>query len=342
MKKYVLVTLADKNFINQAKQLFSSAYHNGGWDGDYLLLSCNIPEKELKWFRKKGIRILKCKSLYDKWSINVNRFNQRFISQIYLYKFYLFTDYFKKWKNVVFLDSDTIVKASLKELKNIKGIAFALDCCPKLKKQFLEKKFINNEKEKKILQSLRDKYHFEEKALNSGIIVFSTDIIKKEMLKNFLNLYNYCKNILIPPEQAIFNIYFYKKWKELPSVYNTYHFLFSDKEDINSIIIHAVGPNRAWDKNSRFKKEWEENLKKADLINIKNPKAPKKILTEDEIKKYSKDIRRRIHRKARGPPIIIRILMEIDRQIGLFGLFLKEKNPRFYYLLKKIKKEYLF
>jgi len=48
MKKHLLVTLANENYINQAKQLFSSAYFNGGWDGDYLLLAHEIPENKLK------------------------------------------------------------------------------------------------------------------------------------------------------------------------------------------------------------------------------------------------------------------------------------------------------
>ena len=52
-KKNLLVTLAGKNYIKQAKQLFSSVYWNAGWKGDYMLLSYKIPEKELKWFKKK-------------------------------------------------------------------------------------------------------------------------------------------------------------------------------------------------------------------------------------------------------------------------------------------------
>ena len=52
-KKDLLVTLADRNYINQVKQLFSSVYWNAGWKGDYMLLTHEIPEKDLKWFRTK-------------------------------------------------------------------------------------------------------------------------------------------------------------------------------------------------------------------------------------------------------------------------------------------------
>ena len=62
-KKKLLVTLADKDYINQAKQLFSSVYWNTGWKGNYLLPANEIPEKKLKWFRDEGILIKKCKPL---------------------------------------------------------------------------------------------------------------------------------------------------------------------------------------------------------------------------------------------------------------------------------------
>ena len=41
-----MVTLADENYIDQAKQLFSSVYWNSGWKGDYMLLAHNIPESK--------------------------------------------------------------------------------------------------------------------------------------------------------------------------------------------------------------------------------------------------------------------------------------------------------
>jgi len=98
------VTLADKNYVKQAKQLFSSAYWNAGWKGDYMLLSHKVPEKELKWFRKKGILVKKCE-LFDKKDFE-------YWPPTILIKFYLFSTEFKKWKNVIFLDADIFVSFS--------------------------------------------------------------------------------------------------------------------------------------------------------------------------------------------------------------------------------------
>jgi hypothetical protein len=62
----MLINLADKNHIMQAKQLFSSVYWNSGWNGDYTLLAHDIPEDELAWFPSKGILVKRCRQIYDK------------------------------------------------------------------------------------------------------------------------------------------------------------------------------------------------------------------------------------------------------------------------------------
>ncbi len=328
MKSHVLVTLADKNYVNQAKQLFSSAYWNGGWDGDYLLFSYNIPEKELKWFRKKGIFIYKCKKTYNEKKIKINQFNKDYIYPIYLCKFYLFTDYFKKWENIVFLDSDIIVKASIKRLKNVQGIFFVKDLSPKLFQHFIEKKYIKDLEEKLVFNNLIKNYSIRENALNSGVIAFSSDIIIPGAFEKLLKFYDFYRNIIIFPEQAVFNLYFYKKWKKLPAVYNAYSFFFSRDEKINAIILHTIMKDKAWYETSRFKKEWDENLKKAEFIDIQNPKNPEKTFSREEIILNSN----KIEKKMLGIPLS----NKIEKIFGIMGIYLKKICPRLYFLKKKI------
>ena len=100
MKENLLVTLADKNFIAPAKQLFSSVYFNAGWIGDYMLLAHEISEKELIWFREKGVIIKKCRSLIKK---DIEGYHAAVFS-----KFYLFTAEFKKWEQLEKDKSDKI------------------------------------------------------------------------------------------------------------------------------------------------------------------------------------------------------------------------------------------
>ena len=93
-RRNLLVTLADKNYIQQAKQLFSSVYWNAGWKGDYLLLAHEIPEDELKWFTDKKFLVKKCTPLCDQ---KTGEFNY---PPVIFDKFYLFTPEFKKWNNI--------------------------------------------------------------------------------------------------------------------------------------------------------------------------------------------------------------------------------------------------
>jgi len=55
MKKSVLVSLVANNYIDKAKQLFSCAYWNAGWKGDYLLLAYEVQQENLEWFKEKVI-----------------------------------------------------------------------------------------------------------------------------------------------------------------------------------------------------------------------------------------------------------------------------------------------
>ena len=64
MKNNLVVTLANKRYIEQAKQVFSSLYFNAAWRGDYMLLAYQVPQKDLTWFLKRGIIVKKCEKMF--------------------------------------------------------------------------------------------------------------------------------------------------------------------------------------------------------------------------------------------------------------------------------------
>ena len=168
-KKNLLVTLADKNYLDAAKQLFSSVYFNSGWDGDYMLLSYDIPEKELQWFRDRGIIVRKGKS----YNYNKKNLSKKFL--IYCMKFDIFSLEFKKWKNIVFLDSDIIVKGSLEKLAEVKGFWAVEDYTDKMKNIF--KHFKNN---KKLFSNIKKQFDLNDSCFNSGVLAYDTDVIKQD------------------------------------------------------------------------------------------------------------------------------------------------------------------
>jgi lipopolysaccharide biosynthesis glycosyltransferase len=113
-KKDLIVTLADANFVDQAKQLFSSVYFKAGWAGDYLLLTNNLSDLDRAWFENKGIIV------YNQPLISKEAFSEKAYPPLLFSKFYLFTRYFKKWRKVIFLDADIIVRGSLEELATVR------------------------------------------------------------------------------------------------------------------------------------------------------------------------------------------------------------------------------
>ena len=265
MKKSVLVTLADQKYVLQAKQLFAGAHFNAGWTGDMLLLSHNIPDKILTWFTKRGIFIKQCQPLSDvgKW---------RPVSSS---KLYLFTQDMKKWDKVLYLDSDIVVRASLERLQDVIGYAVA----PELDRQTLFNQFkFPNKKAwmifKSVERKLRKNYRTSDLSFNTGVIAYSTDIIKKKTFEKLVFILNLSKDISAFGEQTAQNLFFYKKWRPLPVVYNLLPLLYIDKynikqDKIQGINLHFAGLTSAikpWNPENPYYREWKDNLKKADLI----------------------------------------------------------------------------
>jgi len=316
-KKKLLVTLADENFVKQAKQLFSSVYWNAGWEGDYMLLAHEIPDEKLKWFKERNILVKQCQSIPTiqkdrdtKWPLTV------------FSKFYLFSPEFKKWDNIIFLDADMIVRASLDRLIEIKKFAAVKTIGWSLKYFFFCPK-----NKKDLYKNLIENYSLTENGFNTGLMVFNTSIIKKNTLSKLIylaQLYNPLN--FHSMEEPIFNLLFYKQWQKLPRVYNIY----SDKT--KGIIIHPVKSHyRPWDKASPLYKEWTNNLKKADLINLNQRPPAKEVWSNTKIGFYI------IYLKIRD--LFFYIFSQIDKLIGQFGLFLKKHWPKLYLQLKKLKKE---
>ena len=284
MKDNVLVTLADSNYIDQAKQLFSSVYWNSGWDGDYLLLSHNIPEDKLVWFRDKGIYIYECHPL-GKGSVG----NYSYHPSTVLSKFYLFDFYFKKWKKVVFLDADIIVRSSLEGLKDLDGFFarqdihdFALD-----QQINYNYKSIDPSRFKVLMGQLQMNYNLESPAFNSGVMVINTNLIKADSLKEIQKLGNEYIKMSNAGEQLIMNLFMYGVWQKLQRGFNCYipdtkQSNFFLKTSVITPVLHFIGPYKVWQTKNPFLSIWKSNLARANDINLANtPIVGVKISQED-------------------------------------------------------------
>ncbi|MDD4215580.1 MAG: glycosyltransferase [Bacteroidales bacterium] len=264
-KRNLLVTLADKNYIQQAKQLFSSVYWNAGWNGEYMLLAHEIPDEELAWFKDKGILIKKCTPLRN---YNIGKGH----SPVVLDKFYLFTTDFKGWKHIVFLDSDIIVKGSLDYLIKIKGFG-AANSTINLGRQFSPENMLYDE--------IKRDYNIHIRSFNSGVISFPTDIINDDLFDKLTGLYTKFESIAFSDE-SILNLYYYKKWIKIPRVFNnlyiTFFLLYSAYfYKTRSVVFHFMGnyinekyldAYKPWDTRNPFYKEWLSNLERAEQMDL--------------------------------------------------------------------------
>jgi lipopolysaccharide biosynthesis glycosyltransferase len=319
MKKSLLVTLADENYIDQAKQLFSSVYWNAGWRGDYLLLAHEIPNKKLKWFRKKGILIKKCKTLSTKTSGLGGR------HLAVLSKFYMFTPEFKKWRNIVFLDADIIVRAPLDGLARVPVFAGTNLIPEKLSSYLNNFSKLPPQEFETLYNEAKNFFDLSKKGFNSGVMAFNTCVIKEDTFSELVRLYDRYNPIINIADEIPLNFYFNGNYERLPCIYNVYTSAIKglglDLKTFDAIIVHGM-MEKMWDEKHPFYMEWKYNLDRADKIDLEKIPVPRR-LSKDKIMQYSKKLR---------------FWIEVDKCLGKAGIFIKERNWYFYLKLKKLKR----
>jgi len=330
MKKNLLVTVADKNYIDQAKQLFSSAYLNGGWDGDYMLLSYGIEEEDMAWFKKRGVSIYKCNPL----SFSIHN-AQRWPIASYA-KLYPFTEYFKNWETIVLFDADIIIRHSLNKIKQTNGFSSVRD-----DKTFIElfvpayHKIIKEHSE--LIKEIKRQYDTKSNSFNGGFFAFDSAVIKPDTFSKLIYLQKRYGIISAAAEEAILNMYFYKNWNELPITFNLFpnkicENTFLKPSSLDAIVMHFNTPEKPW--HSAFYLEWQKNLAAAEKINFTQQPPTAQEISYEKTKQLDK--------KLRGAYVIgflkrvpIHLLSEFDRNIGFIGILLKRNLPFLYNFLKK-------
>ncbi len=328
-KRDIIVFLADSNYVEQAKQLFSSIYWKAGWKGDYMLLSHQISDNELKWFRDKGVLIRECIPLFDK-TIGKN------YSPIVLDKLYLFKTEFKKWNNVVFLDSDIIVRGSLERLTKINGFA-SVKSFLKLRGEF----FVDSD----LISDLSISFNLNKRAFCTGIMAFSTNIINDNTFDEIINLFKKYERAFLFGEEGVLNLYFYKKWKEIPNVFGLdftpIAHLKIKPDDIHAVVLHFIRFEdkkwcKPWNPENPFFTEWTDNLQKFDLVNLG---IVQRVKSWDVLKVYYYsllyDFYIHYNYRSRTDFNVFSVLLSFtDRLIGRIGMIVNKISPNLYNKLK--------
>ncbi|MCB9358783.1 hypothetical protein H6503_02535 [Candidatus Woesearchaeota archaeon] len=334
--KSVIVTLANKDYLIAAKQLFSSIYHNSGWSGDYMILTRDVDDSDVEWFIKKGIIVKRIKPLIAE---RISTFHPIVIDKLYLFK-----KFFKRWDHVIFLDSDMIVNASLDSLLSLSGFSAVPDANNNLGFQF----YHNILDEPELLATLKKRYNFKELSFNVGLLSFKTDIIKDDTFSNLMKLFNEYRDVVDYPEQAILNLYFYKKWNRLPLAYNTFVLkciwenkvpFFFRFNPIDAIIHHLI-QEKVWiTKKGELYDVWMRNYKKSDRIDLQRRQTARRVFSGKEINKCNQvSSRKWIKYRLNGK--LIHFLKHLngqtfDRFLGEIGIFLKRYLPALHKIVKR-------
>lgn len=326
MKKCLFVTLANENYLEQAKQLFSSVYWNAGWKGDYMLLAHEIPEKKLKWFKDKGILIKRCKAIYK---------NISGMDSITASKLYLFTPEFKKWDVIIYTDSDVIVRAGLDHLCSLSGFWSVLDPNSTIKSQIasvenMKKRGLNEIEARRLVEQLSSDYNLDNPAFSSGFFVFDKETIKEDTFNKLKRTFKKYYKASAFWEMLTFSLVF-DHWKELPPVYtlhiqNESNRWFIPPKKIKGIMLHFMTRDKPWILKNYFYKEWKYNLDRADKINLKERPAGKKWSMK-QIYGYTRYLEKK-HKSNES-------YFAFDRMLGAAGMRIKRVNPKLYLLLKR-------
>lgn len=316
MPSKVLVTLVDESHLERAKALFASAHFKGGWDGDYMILAHGIEDRNLTWFKKKGICVKHCEPIKDCHKERPGWLH------IFIAKLYVFQQDMKRWEKVVYLDVDCIVRASLDKLTEVKKIAGV---------PFYHNKYHKYYKEEKI-KSVN--------LFNTGVFSFDTSVVKSDTFESMLSIaedlhQEFPDGInLMSHEEIVIAKYFNYRFEKLPIVFNVIPIIASMfnvlEKNIKGIIIHLASYNfqdKPWVSGSRFYPEWKNNLDQADKIDIKIPKKPAKKWTSFSVRVYQYWFKYLYI--FRLPNLLC------HRLLGETGLFIKKINPKIYYFLKK-------
>ena len=282
MNNNLFISFATKDYIDQAKQLFVSLLMHGNWQDEIMLLTYNVPKENLLWFKNNNILIKEISLPINELDWEKNLPQNPLFSNILSGKLTLFSPEFKKWKKIVYMDADIIIRGSIKELTNVSTFGAVKDVyAPTLSEQ-LRRLLPLNDENKALVEKMKETFNLDARAFNAGVFSFDSKIIRINTLKNIKLLFQKYGKLSVFGDQLILNLFFYQNCTSLPLIYNAHvnHLSFWFKisaEDFLGHVLHFAGSNKPWHKESPFHDEWNDNFELSNLNPIRQLKVHDKI-----------------------------------------------------------------
>jgi len=253
MKK-VLVTLANKDYTNHAKSLFTNVREEGEWDGDLVLM---VPEEDKEFvdvdlFNYNDVQIFFLPNLEKgKYPLDLNTTLDVKFHPINCYKIHLFgNDYFKQWDWIFYTDLDVwyFNKIDFDLDNKRKDILYANTCNDKqLQLQFVWLKDMIeqlNISDKKKLKELKDYPGYYEPAIQGCFLLLNKQFIRNDIFKKYKEVHDKYYKLAVW-SQGLWSLLFYGKWDILGDKFKT---------------IYEIGYNKTVEKYNRIDDAIKDNI----------------------------------------------------------------------------------
>ena len=269
----LLATLADRNFVEPAKQLFASAFHHGAWPGDYLLLAHDLSKAETAWFSQRGISVHPCPALVEGTVGG--------LPPVLTSKLHLFGPDFRSRPAIVYLDSDSIVQRPIGALSEVDGFASVVDWNPVLRLQMASRRELERRgappQAGEHARRLRSSYDLNAPAFCAGFFAFRPGALEADTFERLLEAILRLREVSRFGDQLALNLHFHRRWQALPGSSNLLlhgaqaPWPVRRRDWAQARILHLTGPAKPWLPDSPHHPEWSRNRVCADATDFHLP-----------------------------------------------------------------------
>jgi len=254
--KTVVVTLTDAGYFSKAKRTIIDVRSRGKWSGDLVLITVgfeasknfcdfyNVIPHRVEHINTDGLM-----ASYKKCPINPTCDNREFTKLTQWDKFYVFSDFFRKWNRVVFFDAGIRVLDEVRYLAELPcdGVLMAPDDAPWYDQKKRFGGIIETSRNPPVVEEFFKEYSPEilnERYFLNCIWMYDTALLDKVSFKDLedaMNKYPICRC----NEMTIMNLLFtfkHKVWRPFPEfIENPRKRLFGWCETDRD-----YGPDRTW------------------------------------------------------------------------------------------------
>ncbi len=278
MNNSLLVTVANSRDLDSAKQLFFAARFIGKWQGEMCLLCDDKSKVDKNWFLERRILVKRYSPIFKKEDY-IGRIEKASILEISTLKYFLFSEDFRIWDTILYLDTDIIINGPISYLSTIKYFGAVSEGAIQIKDLFINQKVPN----KNI--PIRKHSDF---AFNSGVFIFSPKRIPANTFSTLTVLTHKMIENIKYADQTLLNLFFLNDRKKIPTIYNSIINLYSNnmpgfikKFLFKAHIIHFAGSSKPSHQQNMFHDRWQYLLKNANekkelFYNITNNSHNKK------------------------------------------------------------------